>query len=458
MSTPDYTYTFSAIGDQLGKAHQVDHRGGTRLAFEVATADRQLTYWSSSKVLPQVADMVDLAMAVHFADRFSARRPPWTMHIHVTLPVRRPDLLHALAVQEVLRDALYWYTASVWTFTFEQRTATRRIAERQSTFVTSLQDADRTEVALWSGGLDSLAGLWQRQKQHPNIRYVLCGAGPNPIILKRQRDLARHFREVSPALIELVQVPLRLRTLYRTRRNRYQRTRGFVFLLLGAACAHLEGQPALHIYENGIGALNLPFRPAEVGTDHSRAVHPLALLKMGELVSHLLETPFTFNNPFLFQTKAEICAPLVGTAADALIHHTISCDSRPRRRGLPIQCGRCSSCLLRRQALAVNEVRDLTAYAYPRLSDPDNSFALELMLSQRDAIRDCLGAPDAWKALRLRYQDLERTVSRLARSVDVPKAQLMVEILGLYERYVGEWDRVPYLLDSDSSRPWRKAA
>jgi hypothetical protein len=224
--------------------------------------------------------------------------------------------------------------------------------------------------------------------------------------------------------------------------------------MLGAVCAFLEGQSTLHIYENGVGALNLPFRPAEVGTDHAHSVHPLSLLKMGELTSLLLGSHFTFVNPFLFQTKAEICAPLVGTAGEALVHQTISCDSQPRRHGLPTQCGRCSSCILRRQALAVLGVQDQTVYAYSQPTDPDNRFAFELMLEQRDFIRSCLAAPEPWKALRWRYQDLERTVSRVAAAMDIARPDLITQILGLYERYVDEWDRVQHVLGSDNSSPW----
>ena len=458
MTTEDYRYTFDAIGDRLGSARLVNHQVGEDLTFQVAMDDHHLLYRSETDALPQIADMVDLALAVHIADRFSGHASDRPVNIHITLPVRRPELFAAPAVIQTLHDALYWYTENSWSFTFERRTVERRRAERQTSFGAALRPAAQTEVTLWSGGLDSFAGLWQRQMQRPDVHYVLFGTGPNATILSRQQTLAKRFRSISPVLISLVQVPLRLRTPYRISRNRHPRTRGLVFLLLGAVCAHLEGQSALHLYENGVGAINLPFRATEVGVDHSRAVHPLSLLKMENLISLLLDAPFTIINPFLFQTKAEICAPLKGTAAEALAHLTISCDSRQRRRGQPIQCGRCSSCLLRRQALAAIELDDQTKYAHEDFVEPDDRFVLELMIGQRNMLRACLATTEPWITLRRHYPVLEKTVVRLAKATGVASEQITHQVLDLYMRYADEWDQVQHARNARSSRDQRWAA
>jgi hypothetical protein len=443
----DYTFRFGAIDTRLNTASMINHIADTELHFRVAIDDQQLTYWSGGSVKPQVADMVDLALAVHIADRFSSQVQGRPTSIHIHLPVRRPELLNSPPILHALKDALYWYTENFWSFSFEKRDSLPRPTERQASFIPMLRQASHIEVALWSGGLDSFAGLWQRQLRQPDTHYVLFGTGPNRIIEHRQRRLAHRFKEITAAPISLVQVPLRLQTPMRVHRNRYQRSRGFVFLLLGSVCAHLERQSTLHIYENGIGALNLPFRPAEVGVDHSRAVHPISFLKMAALVSNLLDSAFTFVNPFLFHTKAEICAPLRGTPAEAIVQTTISCDARPRRRGLPIQCGRCSSCILRRQALTATGMRDQTPYAYGDLAGPDNRFAYELMLEQRDVLQASLATPEPWSTLRRRYPVLEKTVTRMARASETSSAQLAGQLISLYKRYTREWDQAQPLLE-----------
>jgi len=78
-------------------------------------------------------------------------------------------------------------------------------------------------------------------------------------------------------------------------------------MLLGAVCALLADQQLLHIYENGVGAINLPFRASEVGLDHTRAVHPISLFEMSDTVSRITQASFRFVNPFVYSTKAK-CA------------------------------------------------------------------------------------------------------------------------------------------------------
>ncbi len=447
----DYSYTFDAISDCLGMVQLVDQHAGGDLTFQAALNDQRLSYWPSTEVRPQMADLADLALAVHIADRFSGHVPGRSARIQITLPVREPALFNDPATLQALCDVLYWYTEDSWSFSFTQRTKARRATERQSSFDTALMATPRTEVALWSGGLDSFAGLWQRQIQHPETHYVLFGTGANLAILHRQQELLRLFRDVSSTQPSLVQVPLRLRTPRGTSRNRYQRTRGFVFLLLGSVCAQLEGLSVLHLYENGVGALNLPFRAAEVGTDHSRSVHPLSLLRMGNLVSCLLGASFTFVNPFLFSTKTEMCASLRGTAAEGLIAHTTSCDSRLRHPDQPTECGRCSSCLLRRQAIAASGLTDQTAYATQTFADSDDRFVLDLMLGQRNTFHTMFEAASPWDALRRRYPILQTTATRMAQASDLPHEQLAAQILSLYTRYAEEWDQVQHLLDPTCS-------
>jgi hypothetical protein len=230
-------------------------------------------------------------------------------------------------------------------------------------------------------------------------------------------------------------------------RNRYQRSRGFVFLLLGAICACLEGQKALYIYENGIGAMNLSFREAEVGLDHARAVHPLSVLKMKALVSHLFQDEFMFVNPFLFQTKAELCVLLRNSPVEQFVHRTISCDSRPRLGGRPPQCGACSSCLLRRQALAAIGIVDSTTYHKMELDEPADRLPLEAMLMQIETLHTCFASADPWVSLRTRYPSLVKVVDRLSKSTREAPESLITQILRLYEQYMREWDRTRSMLD-----------
>lgn len=210
---------------------------------------------------------------------------------------------------------------------------------------------------------------------------------------------------------------------------------------------YCKGQDVLQGYENGIGALNLPFRTSEVGLDHSRAVHPVLLRRMGHLVSLLLDKPFGFHNPFEFLTKAQVCEALVGDGILTPIDETISCDRRHRRN--PMQCGRCSSCLLRRQALAVHGIQepvnryvvtlDAAIGKQPSLAD---RLHLQAMLSQVDDLKSDLRSATPWLNLEERYIDLVEIAAEIAEENRMPLEAVQERLKALYEQYVLEWELV----------------
>jgi hypothetical protein len=207
-------------------------------------------------------------------------------------------------------------------------------------------------------------------------------------------------------------------------------------------CAYLEGQNILHIYENGVGAINLPY-PGGVGLDHSRAVHPLSLARMSKLVSLWLGESFHFVNPFLFWTKAQMCEVFTRNETMDLVFQTITCDGRFRQEGQPPQCGFCSSCLLRRQSLAVQGIEDKTEYVITHGREPEANPTLHLraMLCQVETLRSVLRSEQAWFSLSSKYPELGKIVNRVTQHA-TESQRIEENLLQLYKRYVDEWEKV----------------
>lgn len=295
MDHIDYTYEFSDISQERNRLTMTNHSTQSVNYPKVVIKDFWFNYRKRKRFSGLVADFVDLAVAVYVADRLSKHPDNQQCRIHVILPVRCPGILGDVRSLALLADILYWYTNNHWTFEFKQRSDEGRISELSYSF----KSTDSVEVALCSGGLDSCAGFLTRQSAQPKQAFVLFGTGSNRSIIGYQRQLVKRIRATSVANVNFIQVPFYLDGIANLTTNRILRSRGFVFTLLGAVCSYLEGQNTLYIYENGIGAINLPY-PGGVGLDHSRAVHPLSLNKMSELVSYLLNESFTFVNPFLF--------------------------------------------------------------------------------------------------------------------------------------------------------------
>jgi hypothetical protein len=161
---------------------------------------------------------------------------------------------------------------------------------------------------------------------------VLFGTGSSDQVYNRQGKVAQTVQSIFPSRCTLFRVPIRFHDSGMQLKNKLSRSRGVVFTLIGAACAYLMGQRVLCVYENGIGAINLPYRASAVGLDHSRSVHPLTLLMVSDVVSELLGEEFRVKNPFLLWTKAKMCKALAEDARNHLPPLTMSCDSPHRQQ------------------------------------------------------------------------------------------------------------------------------
>ncbi|NEQ28084.1 MAG: hypothetical protein F6K28_55665 [Microcoleus sp. SIO2G3] len=277
----------------------------------------------------------------------------------------------------------------------------------------------------------------------------------NDNVLARQEQVFKALQHSFPNRLNLCQVPIRFSDSKQHQKNKTSRARGIVFMLLGAACAYLMGQRVLYLYENGIGAINLPYRKSAVGLDHTRSVHPLTLLKISDIISELLGEEFKVQNPFLFWTKTAMCKKLAEDERNDLPPLTMSCDSPHRKQ--PIQCGYCSSCILRKQALAASRIEDKTRYIVPNGRKPveDTSLYLQHMLAQIYTLRGLLNASPApnlqWESLTRRFPELNDIVDRLALAENLLPTDIQKHLIRLYQTYVAEWDAVEPRISVDLS-------
>ncbi|NER98246.1 MAG: hypothetical protein F6J86_31210 [Symploca sp. SIO1B1] len=442
----DYTLRFNPVLNREGFVHFIDHSRNKEKKIGITVDDREFGCRVQREFPSVVADLIDLAVAIHASDRlaFQYLRREQSC-IHVVLPVRHPELLNTNSFQAKLENLLGWATGSRWTFDFQKRTASERIVEQQ---LALLNDPKEFEVALWSGGLDALAGLYTRLRTSQTRSFMLFGTGSNDNVYAHQEKV---FKALQPSYLNrlnLCRVPIRFSQSSIHQKNKMTRARGVVFILLGAACAYLMGQKLLCVYENGIGAINLPYRASAVGLDHSRSVHPRTLLMVGDVVSELLGEEFQVRNPFLFWTKAEMCKALAEDGRSDLPPLTKSCDSPHRKPKQPIQCGYCSSCILRKQALAASKIEDKTRYIVPHGNRPvgDPSLHLYNMLVQVSTFRRLLGGSDnhnfQWQALTREFLALDDIVDRTAAAENLLPAEMRNHLIKLYQNYVAEWDIV----------------
>ncbi len=139
-----------------------------------------------------------------------------------------------------------------------------------------------------------------------------------------------------------------------------QRARGFLFCAAAALLADACDIEDVELFENGVGAINLPLTEGGL-TDglSTRGAHPGFLAKMGSLVSAVLDTRLRFSLPFLNVTKAEMVQPLVDWPLLAeWLQQSCSCIHTSLRVRGKRHCGHCPACIERRQAFRSVGIND----------------------------------------------------------------------------------------------------
>lgn len=445
MDNFDYKFVFEDLIDGYSSVTLTKLEQVRPVQFAVSIDD-SITYLLSGRCLsPIQADLFDLATVIHFADKLALPKKKRSINIHIHLPVRCPEVL--MQACHELNDLLDWYTHDSWHFHFLTRKANERMSERPPNGHLGISEISKpTEFALWSGGLDSLAGLQTRLLEDHSKDFALIGTGSNHIMQKMQQQVFQtlHMHPHASGKLHFLPIPLNAKYENRYSQNSTHRARGIVFLLIGAVAALANGSNKLHVYENGVGALNLAL-PGGTGRDHSKAVHPISLMKVENFVSGITGEAFFIENPFVFSTKAEMCRSLKDNPHP--IFESISCDRLHREKY--IQCGFCSSCILRRQALAIVRIEDKTKYLIPHGRKPELRHRVywDKVNQQISVIDRAIGSSNAWSELSLEYVDtLPETVCLMGEQGVYEENDLKDKFINLYRTYVQEWRDVSCLV------------
>lgn len=344
MST--FRYTVGSLGELL--LHPPEGRS-LRLG-RIHVAQEPPTWLGALR--PITRDLLQVATAVHHVDRLSLRNAhgnedaqhDWLRQIDLEVSVAEPG--HWNGVRPALEKFLHWLTDDQWnlTFTRSQIWMPRQLDWHSERLV------DAEEVALFSGGLDSVAGAYTRIQERGRPLYLLSSLGTS---------VREHFLKNARRVLELRSLQHRwigFRHQLRAHGGPHpldttNRTRGFLFLGAAAAVADVLGLGTVTTYECGVGALNLPMNAAQIGAQNTHAMHPYTMMQLECILEGVLEKKLRLEAPFLLSTKGELCRR-AGAALEALACASNSCDETERNKSdLNDHCGVCTSCLLRRASV-----------------------------------------------------------------------------------------------------------
>jgi len=316
-------------------------------------------------------DLLRIGMAVYVADRLERRvrksvERGGARELNLDVDVQDWDFWSSDANSALVRQALRQLSGDDWHVRFTPGGA----VEEVEPFLRLPEEP--SGVCLYSGGLDSAAGLATRLRTRAGPMIAVTAnhqPGQRRRVTSQLDAIGRRYEaHVYPLVVRTTLVkPPRM-----DRQELTQRCRSFLFMSLGGVVANFVGTDSVEVYENGVGALNLPLMSGMlVGSRATRATHPAFLRTMSELLTRVAERPIKFDLPFRHHTKAEITRTLKEDGLDGLARSTVSCMHYPLRiRGTAKQCGCCPGCIGRRQALlASGTEEDPALYVHDLFGD-----------------------------------------------------------------------------------------
>jgi hypothetical protein len=304
-----------------------------------------------------------LAAAVFALDVATKRgeREGMTRSLELIIPVVNYARIQHHA--DDLYEILYVLSDDNWSLQFLQRDGSQESG--------TIWPESRGKTLLFSGGLDSLAGA-VGELEFGSVLQLASHYTLSPAVRTSQRQLYDGLSALFGAQVTRVSARMAGRQSGDmwfppdNEREPSQRTRSFMFLVLGAIAARRSGHhQVLMIAENGQMAIHLPLSPARIGAFSTHTAHPQFVRLMERFLSGVLGFPFILQNPFLYKTKAE-CIATLALRYPGMISDSISCW-RSSRQSIS-HCGECVPCLIRRIALEYHGLK-LKEYGRDLLSE-----------------------------------------------------------------------------------------
>lgn len=335
----------------------------------------------------RMLDLLEIATHVFCADRLTFRGNKdnveyhsWSRLFHFVIKVRDFDFWNNHDVKEKLKEALVFMSGDqAYHFTFQPGHSTPP-AGLFDTETFQIAPQQNTKVILFSGGLDSLAGIVECLKNSSDQLYLISHRSARRT-LKTQDQLFNVLRERYPNRVKHYKFDCSLRGI--RAKEETQRTRAFLYTSIAYALSHTLCRGEIFVYENGITSINFSARQDLINARASRTTHPKTISLLENLFSEINESKIKIATPFLWKTKTDIFHVLNEVGQKDLITSTVSCSQTFQHLDQATHCGGCSQCIDRRFAAYGSELDDVDEggiYAFDFIKDTIEKDEVRTML------------------------------------------------------------------------------
>jgi len=313
------------------------------------------------------SDLLRIAAAAYLADRLTVRNQFFVRNMNILVHVVDASIWSRNILKQV-ENLLSWLTGDEWKISLRQSTVLPK------PITLSLPIAPMDEVALLSGGLDSLCGGIDMVDDGKRRLFIGHTDG-TAVVQKAQNDVHQFIHDLNSTntagFRSLVFSNIGKKVEASTR------SRSLLFMSLATAMATSTGANKVVVPENGYTSLNVPLNEARGGALSTRSTHPTTFARINHILSDL-GICVSISNPYQPLTKGEFVKVAYDKLGDQFVNflpQTISCgklDGTYFKGGNPNWgCGLCVPCVVRRSSIIAAGITDLTPYLSVNLSgDP----------------------------------------------------------------------------------------
>ena len=323
---------------------------------------------NSQSLSVRILDLLRIAAYVYCADRLvfrgerdSLNNSAWSRSFDFHIPVSDVDFWSDGKVSSKMSEALEFMTGDRnFIFNFSKASLNPVTYDTQlslfSTEYVTLDEAEKTDVMLFSGGLDSLSGAIQRLNDYTERNLCLISHKANNCIIRTQNAIAKHLREKYSNRV--IQYGFECHNKKIPSREETQRSRMFLFSSIAFAICNCYEKKEFFVHENGITSINLLKQGDVFNARMSRTTHPKTMSLLRDFFK-LFDKDFNILTPFYNKTKSEVLKNFKIYKEENIISSSVSCSSTRNKPKNPVtHCGCCSQCIDRRFAVFASNLED----------------------------------------------------------------------------------------------------
>ncbi len=309
----------------------------------------------------RLKDLLVIAGYIFAADRKTYRGKndhveyhSWSRAFHFHIKVRDYTFWERQDVKELLEEVLLFVTGDhEYKFKFYEgeEDFPADIFDNENC---TIDKPENLKVALFSGGLDSLAGAIELLETTDSELCLVSHQSGQPGVKQTQRIVFDSLNSLYPNRCKHYKYHCGFDHCKST--DETQRTRSFLYTATAFTIAKTYNQNCIYIYENGITSVNFAETQDLMNGRASRTTHPKTLGLLEKLFSKIGENEFAIKNPYLFKTKTEVVEVIKKYNKLGLLDSSVSCSATRNHPSKYTHCGICSQCIDRRFAVYAAEV------------------------------------------------------------------------------------------------------